>query len=97
MLALTQKQTAAGVRGGISLEPGPTLVDMVTTGFGNPVVTISTRVGPGSRLGVGCVVDVVTRPIDIRTKMVAWRRCGSAASSPSNHLSADGPGSRLAC
>ena len=35
-----------------SLEPGPTLVDMVTTGFGNPVVTIhvSTRVGPGSRL-----------------------------------------------
>ena len=32
-----------------SLEPGPTLVDMVTTGFG-PVVTISTRVGPGSRL-----------------------------------------------
>ena len=29
-----------------SLEPGPTLVDMVTTGFG----TISTRVGPGSRL-----------------------------------------------
>ena len=34
-----------------SLEPGPTLVDMVTTGFPNPVVTISTRVGPGSRLG----------------------------------------------
>ena len=31
-----------------SLEPGPTLVDMVTTGF---VVTISARVGPGSRLG----------------------------------------------
>ena len=35
----------------LSLEPGPTLVDMVTTGFANPVVTISTRVGPGSRLG----------------------------------------------
>ena len=32
------------------LEPGPTLVDMVTTGNPNPVVTISTRVGPGSRL-----------------------------------------------
>ena len=38
------------------LEPGPTLVDMVTTGFPNPVVTISTRVGPGSRYQVSGIL-----------------------------------------
>ena len=59
-----------------SLEPGPTLVDMVTTGP-NPVVTISTRVGPGSRLGT--VIRSYARKASTKRREsngsdVQWRR-----------------------
>ena len=43
-LVATRGKSIAESRVGGSLEPGPTLVNMVTTGP-NPVVTISTRVG----------------------------------------------------
>ena len=51
-----------------SLKPGPTLVDMVTTGFPNPVVTISTRVGPGSRLPGS------PNPLSNRRVLHDWRK-----------------------